>query len=67
MLVYFTDPATETITAIDQCRGVAWTVVYHPVLDYWSAENRSADGRQRRYICARSGDELNDKVSAAEL
>jgi hypothetical protein len=67
MLVYFTDPATETITAIDQCSSVAWTVVYHSSLDFWSAEHRSADGRQRRYICARSGDDLNDKVSVAEL
>jgi hypothetical protein len=67
MLAYFTDPATETITAVDQYRGVRWTVVYHSALDFWSAEHRSADGRQRRYICARSGDELNDKVSSAEL
>ena len=66
MLVYFTDP-NATITAVDQRRGVTWTIVYHALLDYWSAEHRSADGRQRRYICARSGDELNDKVSAAEL
>jgi hypothetical protein len=42
-------------------------VVYDSVLDYWSAEHSSEDGRHIRYICARSGDELNAKVSAAEL
>jgi hypothetical protein len=67
MLSYFTDPSTATITAIDQCRGRLWTVVYDSVLGFWSAEHRSADGRQRRYICARSGDELAAKVEAAEL
>jgi hypothetical protein len=67
MLVYFTDADEETIVAIDQCRGVLWTVVYDSVLDFWSAEHRSADGRQRRYICARSGDELAAKVEAAKL
>jgi hypothetical protein len=44
MLVYFTDADEETIVAIDQCHGVLWTVVYDSVLDFWSAEHRSADG-----------------------
>lgn len=67
MLTYSMDASTATITAVDHCRGVRWTVVYDPARDYWSAEQHSEDGRQRRYICARSGDDLATKVSAAEL
>ena len=66
MIVYFTDP-DATVTAVDQSRGVTWMVVYDSALDFWSAEHRSPDGRQRRYICARTGDELNAKVSKAQV
>ena len=62
---YFSDPDPSAITAVDHRLGQRWKIVYDTGI--WSAERRSADGRERRYIVALSGDELAAKVEAAEL
>jgi hypothetical protein len=46
--------------------GARWTITGDSTRGLWSAEHRSADGRQRRYIVARSPGELALKLDTAE-
>ncbi len=39
-----------------------WLIAYHPGLAYWSAER--VTGTAIRYVCARSLDELADRIEA---
>ena len=63
MFMHPTDPDLAVISTIDH----RWTITCDPALGVWSAERRSEDGRHRRYIVARTGDELAGKVAAADV
>lgn len=43
-----------------------WTVGYHELLRYWSAEYVNTDGHRIRYLCAGSAGELAGKIETAE-
>jgi hypothetical protein len=46
--------------------GDRWTITFEQDRRTWSAEQRSPDGRQRRYISERTPAELAGRLAAAE-
>ena len=64
-----TPPGPGSITGreLRQKYGDRWDIAFEPELQFWSAEHRSADGRQRQFIAERTPAVLAGKLAAAEL
>ena len=60
------DPASITGDELRHEYGDRWVISFDPDMRAWSAEQRSPDGRQRRYITQHSPAELADRLAAAE-
>jgi hypothetical protein len=65
------DPTTghpPAITCDELCReyGDRWHITFEPDRRTWSAEQRSPDGHQRRYITEHTPAELACRLAAAE-
>jgi hypothetical protein len=59
-------PAPATITDLYQRFADRWKIIYESALAVWSAERRSPDGRQIRFICDPDPAELAVKLQTAE-
>jgi len=59
-------PASTTSRQLQQAYGDRWDIAFQPDLRIWSAERRSPDGRQRRFIAEHTPAGLAAKLAAAE-
>jgi hypothetical protein len=59
-------PGAVTGRELWQEYGDRWDIAFQPDLRVWSAERRSADGRERRFISERTPAVLAGKLAAAE-
>ncbi len=60
------DLASVSISELCQRFADRWTIVYEPAPAVWSAEQRSADGHQLRFICDKTPAGLAGKLAVAE-
>ena len=51
---------------LQQAYGDRWDIAFQPDLRVWSAERRSPDGRQRRFMAEHTPAVLADKLAVAE-
>jgi len=59
-------PASATSRELQQEYGGRWDIAFQQDLRIWSAERRSPDGRQRRFIGEHTPAGLAGKLAAAE-
>ena len=61
-----TEPAPASIAELFQRFADRWKIIYETALSVWSAERRSADGREIRFICDPDPAALAAKLQTAE-
>jgi len=58
---------TITTTDLEARFAGRWSIKHEPILNVWSAERKSPDGRHRRFLAGHSAQSLASLLAAAEL